>query len=59
MKDMKWDPTTEPIDDLAYKYKELGNSLGLNEESILIILRLVYQDNIMSLFTMLILSIIL
>ena len=33
-KDMKWDPTTEAIDDFAYKYKELGNSLGLNEESI-------------------------
>ena len=33
-KDMKWDPTTEAIDDFAYKYKELGNSLGLNAESI-------------------------
>ena len=31
---MKWDPTTEAIDDFAYKYKELGNSLGLNAESI-------------------------
>ena len=33
-KDMKWDPTTEAIDDFAYKYKELGNSLGLNAGSV-------------------------
>ena len=31
---MTWDPTTEAIDDFAYKYSKLGTSLGLNEESI-------------------------
>ena len=29
-KDMRWDPTTESIDDFSYKYKELG----LNQENI-------------------------
>ena len=31
---MRWDPTKEAIDDFAYKYKELGQSLGLNDEGI-------------------------
>ena len=31
---MKWDPTKEMIDDFAFKYKELGRSLGLNDENI-------------------------
>ena len=33
-KDMRWDPTTESIDDFSYKYKELGLSLGLNDDNI-------------------------
>ena len=33
-KDMKWDPTKDTIDDFAFKYKELGLSLGLNEDNI-------------------------
>ena len=33
-KDMRWDPIKEAIDDFAYRYKELGLSLGLQQESI-------------------------
>ena len=33
-KDMRWDPAKEAIDDFAYKYKELGQSLSLNEVSV-------------------------
>ena len=33
-KDMKWDPIKEAIDDFAYRYKELGHSLGLADDSI-------------------------
>ena len=31
---MKWDPTKETIDDFSFKYKELGQSLGLNDDNI-------------------------
>ena len=33
-KEMRWDPIKESIDDFAYKYKELGRSLGLDEVGI-------------------------
>ena len=33
-KDMRWDPIKEAIDDFAYRYKELGLSLGLQQDSI-------------------------
>ena len=33
-KDMRWDPAKEAIDDFAYKYKELGQYLGLDEISV-------------------------
>ena len=33
-KEMRWDPIKEAIDDFAYKYKELGQSLGLDEQGI-------------------------
>ena len=33
-KDMRWDPIKEAIDDCAYRYKELGLSLGLQPDSI-------------------------
>ena len=33
-KDMRWDPIKEAIDDFAYRYKELGMSLGLTNDSI-------------------------
>ena len=33
-KDMRWDPIKEAIDDFAYRYKELGLSLGLEQNSI-------------------------
>ena len=33
-KDMRWDPAKEEIDDFTYKYKELGQSLVLNEISV-------------------------
>ena len=33
-KDMRWDPIKEAIDDFAYKYKELGQSLGLDNQGI-------------------------
>ena len=31
---MRWDPIKEAIDDFAYRYKELGLSLGLQQDSI-------------------------
>ena len=33
-KDMRWDPIKEAIEDFAYRYKELGLSLGLQDGSI-------------------------
>ena len=33
-KDMRWDPIKEAIDEFAYRYKELGLSLGLEQNSI-------------------------
>ena len=52
-KDMRWDPIKEAIDDFAYRYKELGLSLGLQQTVYLIISRLVFQDSTLFLCTML------
>ena len=38
-REMRWDPTTQSIEDYSYKFEKLGTSLGFNQEALVCALK--------------------